>query len=88
MESKETPIPIIAYLMILDKSNQPVISRNYLCDHLELFNEEPGLDIECIRMQISMIAYSMLDVFDEKERLVAKASSVPSDPFKSFLGLL
>ena len=35
-----------------------------------------------------MVAYSILDVFDEKERLVAKANSVPSDPFKSFLGLL
>ena len=36
----------------------------------------------------SMVAYSMLDVVDEKERLVAKANNIPSDPFKSFLGLL
>ena len=66
METKEIPMPIIAYLAILDKGNQPVITRNYLCDHLIKLNDEPSLDIECIRMQISMIAYSTLDVFDEK----------------------
>ena len=65
-------MPIIAYLTILDKANQPVITRNFLCDHLELLNDEPTLDLECLRMQMSMLAYSTLDVFDEKERLLAK----------------
>jgi len=69
MESKEIPTPIIAYLQILDKVNQPVLTRNYLCDHLIKLNDEPALDIECIRMQISMIAYSVLDIFDEKQKV-------------------
>ena len=66
METKEIPMPIIAYLAILDKGHQPVLTRNYLCDHLIRLNDEPSLDIECIRMQMSMIAYSALDIFDEK----------------------
>ncbi len=67
MESSK--LPLIAYLTILDKHNNPVISRNYLCDYLQnaaKSNDIPQLNYESLRMQMSMIVYSTIDVLEEK----------------------
>jgi|LauGreDrversion4_2_1035121.scaffolds.fasta_scaffold273104_1 hypothetical protein len=58
--------PVIALAAIYDKQNRPVMVRNYLYDYL---TNSPGSDpLECenLRMQTQMLAYSTLDIFDEK----------------------
>lgn len=74
MESKQTPLPLIAYLTILDKQNQPVISRNFLCEHLQKTQSasDPAINVESLRMQMSMVIYATIDVLEEKQKLLPK----------------
>jgi hypothetical protein len=69
VDSSKSQMPVVAFLTILDKQNQPIISRNYLCDHL-LAQQQQGYDhlinIDSLRMQMSMLIYATIDVLEEK----------------------
>lgn len=90
-------VPAVAYLCILDKKNQPVLCRNYLCEYL-LKQQESSYDIqnsiESLRMQMSMIIYAAIDVLEEKQKVHIRKQSSKSnqqtqqDWFKPFLGLM
>ena len=64
MES--STLPVIAFAAIYDKQNKPVLVRNYICDHLQNSPGFDSMDCENLRMQMAMLVYSTLDIFDEK----------------------
>ncbi len=49
------------------------------------------LDVENTRMQMAMIAYSTLDIFDEKQRIIAQTkqeAAVDNQVEQTYLGLV
>lgn len=81
--------PVIAFVGLYDKQNYPVIARNYLVEFMQLQKGEGApnaAECEDLRMQISMLVFSVFDVFDERQRVVANLEG--ESQYKTSLGLL
>ena len=66
MESKD---PVFGLVAIFGKNNAPIMIRNYLVEELRQ-NQTKNLmmegDLVSLDLQMNMLAYSSLDVFEER----------------------
>ena len=87
---KKNTSPIIAFLGIYNKQNEPILVRHYLVEHLEKdlraedntsISEKDQqtvkaarlLEVSNLKIQIAMLSYAALDIFDEKQKILTDA---------------